>query len=418
MMATILSIGDELLIGQVVNTNASWLGEHLNGLGIDVIRVVTLGDDATAIREALAEAAAQSHLVIVTGGLGPTHDDLTLDVVAEYLGVDFTTHAPTLERIHQRFARRGQTAPERTQRLAQVPEGCDVLPNPVGIAPGLWTTLDADTILVILPGVPPEMKALFHDEVEPRLRQRADLRVIRHRTLLTAGIGESNLQEQLGDLAEHLGPDRRLAYLPGPSGVRLRLTATGEAPEDVEQRLDALEHQIRARAGEHIFGEGEEHLEGVVGRMLEARGLTIATAESCTGGLLTDRITNIPGASTYMRGGVIAYCNSVKIDMLGVEPQALADDGAVSETVARQMARGARRALASEIGVSTTGIAGPSGGTPDKPVGTVWVGYADADGTFAQCYYFTDERILNKQLSTTAVLDLVRRRLLERKPVS
>jgi nicotinamide-nucleotide amidase len=316
-----------------------------------------------------------------------------------------------LERITARFARRGQTAPERTQRLAQVPEGCDVLSNPVGIAPGLWTTPDPDTVVVVLPGVPPEMKALFYDEVEPRLRERADLHVIRHRTLLTAGIGESNLQEVLGDLTEHLGADRHLAYLPGTGGVRLRLTATGEDQDTVEEDLDTLEQAIRERAGEHIFGDGKESLEGVVGRMLKARGYSIAVAESCTGGLLADRITNVPGASTYMRGGVVAYCNSVKVDLLGVERQSLAGDGAVSEAVARQMARGVRRALVSEIGISTTGIAGPTGGTPDKPVGTVWIGYADAEGTFARCYYFTDERVLNKQLSTTVALDLVRRRL-------
>ena len=411
MTVTILCIGDELLIGQVVNTNATWLGEHLSGLGIDVQRVVTLGDEEAAIRQALAEASTTSDLVIVTGGLGPTHDDLTLDAVAAHLGVGCTPHAPTLARIRRRFARRGQTPPERTERLALVPEGCDVLPNPVGIAPGLWADGRDDAILVVLPGVPSEMKALFRDEVEPRLRRRADLRVIRQRTLLTAGIGESNLQEQLGDIVDHLGPDRRLAYLPGSSGVRLRLTATGEDQTTVAERLDALERRIRERAGEHIFGEGEERLEGVVGRMLEARGFTIATAESCTGGLLADRITDIPGASAYMRGGVTAYCNSVKVELLGVDPAALEGDGAVSEAVAQQMARGVRRALSAEIGVSTTGIAGPSGGTPDKPVGTVWIGYADAEGAFAQCHYFTDDRDLNKQLSTTAALDLVRRRL-------
>ncbi|NBC16273.1 MAG: competence/damage-inducible protein A [Bacteroidetes bacterium] len=412
MTATILSIGDELLIGQVVNTNAAWLGEHLDGLGIDVGRVLTLGDDAEAIQAALSEAVAQSALVIVTGGLGPTHDDLTLDAVADYLGVGFTTHPLTLERITARFARRGQTAPERTQRLAQVPEGCDVLPNPVGLAPGLWATPGEGTVLVVLPGVPPEMKALFYEEVEPRLRERADLHAIRHRTLLTAGIGESHLQEALGDLTERLGTDQHLAFLPGPSGVRLRLTATGEDQDVVKARLDALEQAIREHAGAHIFGEGEALLEGVVGQMLRECGYSIAVAESCTGGLMADRITNVPGASTYMRGGVVAYCNSVKVDLLGVDRQALTGDGAVSETVARQMARGVRRALVSEIGISTTGIAGPTGGTPDKPVGTVWIGYADAEGTFARCYYFTDERILNKQLSTTVALDLVRRRLL------
>lgn len=415
MQAVLVTVGDELLIGQVVNTNAAWIGEQLNAVGVHVGRHVAVADDVDAIRKEVGRAYEEADLVVVTGGLGPTHDDLTRAALAECFGAELRFDEVVYERIRARYARRGRI-PDSNRALAMVPEGFDVLPNPVGSAPGLWRRdEERERIVVVLPGVPQELRALVRGEVLPRLRRHRTLRVIEQRTLLTAGIGESSLQEQIGDVAARLDRHLRLAYLPGTSGVRLRLTATGNDRATVRERLNALERVLRERIGSYVYGTDDDTLEGIVGQMLAECGLTIATAESCTGGLLANRITDVPGASSYMVGGVVAYSNHVKIRELGVNEAVLEKEGAVSETVARQLARGARDRLAADIGVSTTGIAGPTGGTPEKPVGTVWIGYADAAGDDARLFHFVDDRLLNKELTCTAVLDLVRRRIRERR---
>lgn len=415
MKATLLTIGDELLIGQVVNTNAAWLGEQLNLLGIEVERAVTLGDDEGAIRQALEQAYAASDLVVITGGLGPTPDDITREVVAGYFGVPLRVDPAVLEKIRERFRRRGRTMPAINERVALVPEGFEPLANSAGSAPGLWR-VDAvhgkARIVVMVPGVPREMKALYHEAIVPRLRAHTKRRVIRHRTLLTVGIGESNLQERIGDLSGYLGPELRLASLPGAGSVRLRLTATGTDRAAVEAGLERLEAHLRMRIGPYLYGTDDDTLEAVLGQMLAERGLTVAVAESCTGGLILHRLTNTSGSSAYVVGGVVAYANEVKRDALGVEEQALAQHGAVSEVVARQMAQGVRMRLGADVGLSTTGVAGPSGGTPEKPVGTVWIGYADAHGNFAQLNRFGTDRAMNKTRSALAALDLARWQLL------
>ena len=416
MKATLLTIGDELLIGQVVNTNAAWLGEQLSLLGVELARVVTLGDDEAAMREALEQACTASDLVLLTGGLGPTHDDVTREVLAGYFKAPLQLDPSILEKLRDRFRRRQRVMPESNRRMALVPEGFEVLSNSVGAAPGLWrvdTTHGEERIVVVLPGVPREMKALFEEEVVPRLHRHKKLKVIAHRTLLTAGIGESNLQEQIGDLSDYLGQTLRLAYLPGPGGCRLRLTATGDDRATVEAAIDGLEAHLRERIGSYLYGQDDDSLEVVLGRILAERGLKVAVAESCTGGLVLHRLTNISGSSAYLVGGVVAYANEVKINGLGVEAEALEQHGAVSEVVARQMAQGVRARLHADVGLSTTGVAGPSGGTPDKPVGTVWIGYADDQGETAVLKHFVTNRQMNKALASTAVLDLARRQLLE-----
>ena len=416
MKATLLTIGDELLIGQVVNTNAAWLGEQLSLLGVELARVVTLGDDDAAIREALEQAYAASDLVLLTGGLGPTHDDVTREVVAGYFKTPLQLDPSILEKLRERFRRRKRVMPESNRRMALVPESFEALPNSVGAAPGLWrvdTTHGEERIVVVLPGVPGEMKALFEEEVMPRLQRQRKLRVIAHRTLLTVGIGESNLQEQIGDLSDYLGPGLRLAYLPGAGGCRLRLTATGDDRAAVEDAIDRLEAHLRDRVGSYLYGQDHDSLEAVLGRVLAERGLTVAVAESCTGGLVLHRLTNISGSSAYLVGGMVAYANAVKMDGLGVDALALEQHGAVSEIVAKQMAQGVRARLNADVGLSTTGVAGPTGGTPDKPVGTVWIGYADAGGEVAVLKHFVKNREMNKALASTAVLDLARRKLLE-----
>lgn len=416
MRAAILTIGDELLIGQVTDTNAAMLSERLEALGLQVVQHLTVSDERAVVREALAASFARAEVVITTGGLGATDDDLTRDAVAAFYGVPLVEHAPTMARVTEYFSRRERPMPERNRRLALAPEGFEVLENPMGTAPGLWS---ADTgadgrprFLAILPGVPSEVRALWDAALKPHLIQHADLDFAVHRTLLTTGIGETNLAEVLGDLTPFLSDDVTLAFLPSTSGVRLRITARGSDKASAESAAAPLDAAIRARAARYLFGEGDDLLEAAVGRALRDAGLTLAVAESCTGGLVATRITDVPGSSGYFRGGIVAYCNSVKHNLLGVTAGALREHGAVSEVVAIQMAEGARDGLGSDIGVATTGIMGPTGATPTKPVGTVWLGYASAEGSRAVRLALTPHRATNKALASTAALDLVRRQVL------
>ena len=417
MKAHLLTIGDELLIGQTTNTNAAWLGESLSRIGVRVDRSVTVGDEADAMRREIDRAYESARLLITTGGLGPTHDDVTKNVVADYFEAPLVTDEKLLSRIQQYYERRGRDMPDEVKQLAQVPEGFDLLENPVGTAAGLWySDPSGERLLAVLPGVPQEMKSIYDAAVEPRLLSRADLQDLAHRTLLTTGIGESDLQAQIGDLSSVMDDDLRLAYLPSTSGVRLRLTAYGDDREEAEARLDELEAVLRNRVGKYIFGTGKETLEGVLGDMLRERGLTVATAESATGGLIGHRITGVPGSSDYYWGSVVAYANDVKVSMLGVSEGDLIAHGAVSEPVAVQMARGVKDRLGTDVGVSTTGVAGPGGGSEEKPVGTVWIGYArgygDDEATHAVRLQLTQDRDLNKELFATSALEMIRRQLL------
>jgi nicotinamide-nucleotide amidase len=413
MRAQLLTIGDELLIGQTTNTNAAWLGTELSRMGVSVERTATIGDDAEAIQAELDRAYQSARLVIVTGGLGPTPDDLTREAVAEYFDAPLQADDDIFARIRRYYERRERQMPTAAAKLAQVPEGFDVLDNPVGAAVGLWYE-DDDRLLAVLPGIPQEMKGIFRAAVRPRLDAQADLQEIVHRTLVTSGIGETALQERLGDLDEVLDAHTHLAYLPSTSGVRLRLTATTNGSPDAETRLDRLAAHIRERAGEHVIGEGDVTLEAVLGDHLRAGDRTIATAESATGGLIGHRLTGVSGSSDYYAGSVVAYANRVKLQVLDVEPEVLRSDGAVSEAVAVQMAEGVRRRLEVDVAVATTGIAGPTGGTPEKPVGTVWIGYADATHSRAVRRQFVEDRTLNKELFASAALDLARRELARR----
>lgn len=416
MKGVLLTVGDELLIGQVTNTNSAWLGEQLTLRGIDVVRAVTVGDEEEVIVEALREAFATAELVLCTGGLGPTHDDLTRQALARFFDAPLEVDPSVLDEIRARFERRGRRMPESNRVQAMVPRGFEVLPNPVGTAPGLWYESEEGgrkLLLAVLPGVPFEMRTLVEQEVMPRLHSHKDVHVLGHRTLLTVGIGESDLQEVIGDLSDYLSPKLRLAYLPSTAGVRLRITAFADDPDEVEAQLDRFEARLRAAAERYIYGRGGDTLESVVGGLLRERGLTIAFAESCTGGLAMNQVTNVSGASGYVLGGVVAYSNVVKVHQLGVDAETLEREGAVSEAVALQMARNVRERLGADIGVSTTGIAGPTGGTVDKPVGTVWIAYADGEGERAVLLRLFQDRVLNKELTVTALLNLVRRRLLQ-----
>lgn len=411
MKAHILTIGDELLIGQTVDANAAWLGEQLSLLGLEIVRSTTVGDTARAMRKELDRAYEDADLVITTGGLGPTHDDLTREVVADYFGVPLYENESLMDLLRNYYERRGRSLPEAARKIALVPDGFELMDNPVGTAPGLWHATGDGRMIAVLPGIPQEMQAIAEATLLPRLREQGNLQTVEHRTLLTTGVGESSLQEKVGDLSDYLDEALKLAYLPSTSGVRVRLTAYGDDRAEARGRIERLEQVLRERVGRYIFGTGDDELEAVLGDRLRERGLTVATAESCTGGFVAHRLTNVSGSSDYFVGSVVSYANAVKVNQLGVDPDDLDAHGAVSEPVARQMARGVRELLGADIGVSTTGIAGPTGGTPDKPVGTIWVGYADAHGDHARRLQFVEDRTVNKELFSTAAIDMMRRQL-------
>lgn len=407
MTAELISIGDELLIGQVVNTNASWLGQRFADLGIDLTRVVTVGDDLDVIAEVVGDAERRADVVIVTGGLGPTHDDLTKEAIARLHGVELEFHQDLFDALAARYERAGLAMSPSNRTQAEVPEGFTVLPNRHGSAPGLLR--EGEALLVILPGVPREMKGLIDEYVIPRLDEDAGLTPMARKTLLTTGIAESRLHDTLGDLSEWMDLGAQLAYLPSIHGVRVRITAPAGSPE-VRAGLEA---HVRRAVGRHVFGEGDDTLEGVVGRMLLDRGWWVATAESCTGGLVASRLTDVPGSSGYVRGGVVSYDNAVKMAQLGVRESTLASVGAVSREVVEQMASGVRSLLDTDVGIATSGVMGPGGGSADKPVGTVWMAVDTPAGSQALKVVLRHDRLGNKARTATTVLDLLRRVILK-----
>jgi nicotinamide-nucleotide amidase len=409
--AGIISIGDELLVGQVVNTNAAFIEQQLNGIGITVHKVLTIGDDESEILEALGEYFERFDVTIMTGGLGPTHDDLTRSVLCRFFDTDLVRDESSLANIREIMERRNIPWTSAAEEQALVPRGCTVLPNKLGTAPGLMFERDGKYVIA-LAGVPYEMEALIRESVVPFFKTRASGRVIRHRTLKTTGIPESFLAMKLGKV-EELVHDAKLAFLPSPGGVRLRITASGASESTVEKVIREAELAIRQKAEKYIYGVDDEELEEVVGRVLTENKLKIAVAESCTGGMIAHRITNVPGSSAYFERAIVAYSNRSKIELLGVPKRLIEEHGAVSRGVAEAMAEGVRKIDGVDIGISTTGIAGPSGGTPEKPVGLVWIGYSDSSETIALRFNFGDERKRFKERASQAALELLRRKLLK-----
>lgn len=385
-----MTIGTELLLGFTVDTNAAWLGQVLAAQGIRLARRSTVPDDPAAIRDAVREALGRTGFVITTGGLGPTRDDITKAAVAALFGRRIQFDEAVWADLVERYARLGRPLSEANRPQAGVPEGATVLRNPRGTAPGLWIEGDPG-IVVMLPGVPREMRGLVRDEVLPRLPVVSAGAVIRSRTLRTAGIPESNLAARLGDAEDRLAPVT-LAYLPDVTGVDLRLTAWNMAPEAADAALDAASALLRERAGDHIYAEEAEDLAAVVLARLRATGARLAVAESCTGGLFGGRLTAVPGSSDAFAGGVIAYANEAKTQLLGVSPDDLSREGAVSEVVALQMAEGAARNFGTAVAVGITGIAGPDGGSEEKPVGTVWFGFVTPSRRWSERVVFPGNR--------------------------
>lgn len=390
MRLELVTIGTELLLGFTVDTNAAWIGRALAEHGISVVRRATVPDDPAAIRDAVRDGLERTGFVLTTGGLGPTQDDITKAAVAALFGRRVVFDESVWADLVERYARRGRPLSDANRTQAGVPEGATVLPNPRGTAPGLWITGDLGTV-VMVPGVPREMRGLLEDEVIPRLKVSAGTDVIRSLTLRTAGIPESNLAADLGDAESSIAPVT-LAYLPDVIGVDLRLTSWHLPSALADQQLQAAAALVRARAGKHVYGEGEADLAAVVLDRLRRRGLRVAVAESCTGGLLGGRLTGVPGSSEVFVGGIIAYTNQAKLDLLGVSESDLQVHGAVSEAIALQMAAGAARNFAAEIAVGVTGVAGPAGGSAEKPVGTVWLGFQTPDRRWAERVIFPGNR--------------------------
>jgi nicotinamide-nucleotide amidase len=386
----LLTIGTELLLGFTLDTNSAELGRALGAAGIRVARRTSVGDQPEAIRSGVQEALQRSGLVICTGGLGPTADDVTKKVVAEFFGMPLEFREEIWQTLIERFARFGRKPAEKNRSQAEVPRGATVLPNRWGTAPGLWLEGEPG-VAILLPGVPSEMRGLLHHEVLPRLVPRQAGGVIRSRAVRTTGVPESTLAERVSGIEEVVAP-LSLAYLPSLAGVDLRLTAWNLPAEEAETRLSAGIKQLRARAGEWVYGEDDVDLAAVVLDQARRRGWKLATAESCTGGGVGARLTEIPGSSEVYLGGVVAYHNDVKQSVLGVPVAMLKEYGAVSEPVAEEMVRGATRLLGAQLGIAVTGIAGPDGGTPEKPVGLVYIAVSVDDNVTVTRSVFPGDR--------------------------
>ncbi|WP_294601268.1 competence/damage-inducible protein A [uncultured Rikenella sp.] len=419
----LITVGDELLIGQVVDTNSAWIGRELGNIGAQVDRIVSVHDTANDITEAVRTALERADAVIMTGGLGPTRDDITKRTLAElFSGGRMVRDEAVFEHVRRMTAERGIVFNELNQAQADVPEGCTALPNRLGTAPGMLFVHNAgerERLLFSLPGVPFEMKALVEEQVIPQIRRHFDLRAVVHRTMMTFGLAESALAATIAPWEEALPEWLHLAYLPNPRGIRLRLSAYDVEPQaaraEIEARFRALDEYIAP----YLLGYEPASVESAVAKLLTERGATLAVAESCTGGSISARITALAGASDYYLGGVTSYSNAAKTAMLGVSAADIERHGAVSETVARQMAEGALRRFGADFAVSTTGVAGPGGGTPEKPVGTVWMGLAWREPgsetgvqTFARLMRFGELREQNIERAATHALNMLRLHLL------
>jgi nicotinamide-nucleotide amidase len=406
----IITIGDELLYGQVVDTNSAWMGQELGKIGLRIRQISSVSDQADEIVRALDQARERAQVVLMTGGLGPTKDDLTKHVLARYFGTELELYEPSLRDVEAIFARFNRPMLEVNRQQAYLPKSCTPLRNAVGTAPGMWFE-DGGVVFVSMPGVPFEMKHLMTTLVLPKLQAHFQVPPIEHAVLQTVGQGESFLAEQIADWEAQLPPNLKLAYLPYLGGVRLRLTASDDGQPNLRARLEAQLPALRQLLGPYLFAEGEVPLEEAIGNLLKERGLTIGTAESCTGGAIAQKLTSVAGSSAYFQGSIVAYANEVKMRLLGVQSETLAAHGAVSEATVREMAEGARRQLGVDVAVATSGIAGPGGGSDDKPVGTFWLAYADSHQTIARKISFNRGRQLNIDFITVAALNLVRQHL-------
>ncbi|WP_423127873.1 competence/damage-inducible protein A [Gaoshiqia sp. Z1-71] len=411
MKAEIITIGDEILIGQIIDTNSAWISEQLNLHGIEVYQITSVHDDHSHILQALTDAGKRVDLVLITGGLGPTKDDITKKVLCDYFDCGLIVNEQVLQHVSDMLSRRNITVNRLNKDQALVPEKCTVLHNALGTAPGMWFEKN-DTIFVSMPGVPFEMEGLMRDEVLPRLRKNGKAKSIWHQNVLVYGIPESMLAEKIESWELALPAHIKLAYLPNQLMIRLRLSAYGVDPvllqEEVERQIAALEKIIP----EAIFGYNGDTMTGVTGKLLVGCKAMVAVAESCTGGHIAHLFTQNPGSSAYFKGAVVAYANETKTAILGVKNETLQAYGAVSKEVALEMAEGIKKALRTDYAIATTGIAGPDGGTDEKPVGTVWIAVSGKYTNRVERYTFAHNRERNILRSSQTAINMLRQHIL------
>jgi nicotinamide-nucleotide amidase len=413
IIASIVTIGDELLIGQVIDTNSAFIAQELNKIGVWVKRRVAVGDSKDEIIRALNEESRDTNIIIITGGLGPTADDITKPVLCEYFGGKLVVNEDVLKHLMYLFEQVfRRPVIERNLKQAEVPDVCTVLPNARGTAPGMWFEKEGK-VFVSLPGVPHEMKGLITTEVLPRLQQAFAMPFIAHRTLLTAGVGESFIAEKIMAWEERLPAHLKLAYLPNYGMVRLRITGWSTNKEQLENELNTEFAQLKILVQEWLVTDEDNTLPMALSKLLRAKNKTMATAESCTGGYIAHLITAIPGASNVYKGSIISYDNEIKINALQVSPATLQKMGAVSEEVVKEMASGALAKMNTDYALAVSGIMGPDGGSPEKPVGTVWVAAGDRNKLVTQKFLFRFDRDRNIEMTATQALNLLRKFIVE-----
>ena len=405
MNAGIIIIGDEILIGQVVDINSSWISREMNKIGFRTETMITVGDDGKSISDAIDRCLEVADVVFMTGGLGPTKDDITKKVICEKFGTELVLNEAVLANVAEMLGRRGIALTENNRGQALVPATATVINNAVGTAPGIMMERNGK-LLFSMPGVPFEMRYLMEHEIIPLIKKHYNLKPVFHKTLLLTGIAESILAEKISDWEDSLAKNVRLAYLPAYSSIRLRLSVY--QPDDtIESYINAKVEELKRIVPENIIAYEDIKLEELVGKLLKDRHCTVATAESCTGGKVASLITSVSGSSEYYKGSVVSYCNEVKADVLGVSRADLEKYGAVSSTVAEQMATGVRRLLKTDYAVATTGIAGPTGGSDEKPVGTVWIAVATPTRVVSRKYIFGKDRSINIERFAASALSML-----------
>ena len=413
VLAELLTIGDEILYGQIVDTNSQWMSVELDKVGIKVIRKTTVGDQEDEILTAFEEAEKRADIVLITGGLGPTSDDLTKPCLSKYFNCELAIHEEALAEVTEFFKSRGRELTEVNRQQAALPVCCTKITNAMGTAPGMWFERNGK-VFVSMPGVPHEMKRMMTDIIIPKLQQQFETPVIYHKIVRTVGIGESILAERISAWEKALPEHIKLAYLPNLGEVKLRLTAFGNDLSVLQQETDELVKSLLTRASEFIYSLNDETLEVVIGNLLRDKKLSLSVAESCTGGYVSHLITSVPGSSEYFQGSIIPYSYEIKMQELGVKAETLQQYGAVSEQTIIEMAELVRKKFNTNIGVATSGVAGPGGATPEKPVGTVWIAYSDENGTVTKKLQLSKDRMINIRMGSVGVLNLIRQNLLKK----
>lgn len=406
-LVEIITIGDEILIGQIVDTNSAWMAKELNAIGLKILQITSISDDKKAILDAISEAEIRAEVVLITGGLGPTKDDITKETLAEYFGGELVFSEKQFKEVESLFKSFGRVVSSINRKQAEVPSSCRVLVNTKGTAPGMWFEKN-ETIFVSMPGVPYEMKWLMESLIIPELKQRLDLPVIQHRTFLTQGVGESMLAEWIEEWENQLPVNIKLAYLPSPGLVRLRLSAIGENSLNLTEQLENEAKGLYKLIGKHIYAEGDVSFAEVIQNLFIEKKLSLSLAESCTGGNIAHLLTEVSGASAFFKGGAVTYTEETKINMLGVSGETIKKFGVVSKEVVEEMANGARLKFNSDYAVAVTGIAGPDGGTEDLPVGSVWIGISSSKGIDSRFFRFSTNRGRNITMTSLSALKMLR----------